>query len=382
MKYIRFPVHLIVRSIFLCKYMIMSLKLKKQRLSLFVMFVFGSCTFNNGVTFSNSIEAPIVENKQLTVLNDTSLWNFPQAIGVTDSFLIVLDNYDGLFFRTYSLDGKPLTAFGNRGQGPGEFLNVRKFHLSSDNKLMYAFDEMSYKIVEYNVDSLLSEKKVFQEYLVDRKKIPQSNIPTILYDMIPLKERLFLVKANHGDFRFGIFEASDKRIVPVYRSFLEEGLDITSREELWSLFSGMTYTALSPDKSKLVNATYIGGIMEMFTVDGEREKISLADSSYIYEPVYGLAQGAIPAFVVPDDKTQIGFEDVCVTDELIYAVLRDIGEHDKPTFITVFDWKGNIQKRIEVGKRIEKICIDEHRKRMYLLVSNKENGYELDVMTL
>ena len=64
--------------------------------------------------------------------------------------------------------------------------------------------------------------------------------------------------------------------------------------------------------------------MEMFTVDGEREKISLADSSYIYEPVYGLAQGAIPAFVVPDDKTQIGFEDVCVTDELIYAVLRDI----------------------------------------------------------
>lgn len=247
---------------------------------------------------------------------------------------------------------------------------------------MYAFDEMSYKIVEYNVDSLLSEKKVFQEYLVDRKKIPQSNIPTILYDMIPLKERLFLVKANHGDFRFGIFEASDKRIVPVYRSFLEEGLDITSREELWSLFSGMTYTALSPDKSKLVNATYIGGIMEMFTVDGEREKISLADSSYIYEPVYGLAQGAIPAFVVPDDKTQIGFEDVCVTDELIYAVLRDIGEHDKPTFITVFDWKGNIQKRIEVGKRIEKICIDEHRKRMYLLVSNKENGYELDVMTL
>lgn len=362
--------------------MIMSLKLKKQILPLLVMFVFGSCTFNNGVTFSNSIEAPIVENKQLTVLNDTSLWNFPEQIEIADSFLIVLDEYDGLYFRTYSLDGKPLMEFGNKGKGPGEFLWVRKLHISPDKKLMYAFDDMAKKIVEYNFDSLLSGKKVFREYFVDVKKMPQNKTPTILYDMIPLNGHSFLVKGNHDELRYGIFDARDRKMTSVYCSFLEEGLNITSKEELWSLFSSTTLTKLSPDKSKLVNATYIGGIMEMFMVDGEREKISLADSSYIYEPVYGLAQGAIPAYVVHNEKTQFGFEDICVTNEFIYAVLHDIGERSKPTFITVFDWKGNIQKRIEVGKRIEKICIDEHRKRMYLLVSNEDNGYELDVMTL
>lgn len=42
-----------------------------------------------------------------------------------------------------------------------------------------------------------------------------------LFNMISLDEHLFLAKANHNELRFGVFDAFDKGIVPVYRSFLE-----------------------------------------------------------------------------------------------------------------------------------------------------------------
>lgn len=360
----------------------MKLEYKNIVLFLLVMFMFWGCAFSDRVKYSSSIATSIVENRQLVVLNDTSLWRFPQQIEMADGFLVVLDEYDNLFFRIYSLDGKPLMGFGNKGQGPGELLWVRKFHISSDKKMMYVFDDMSKKLVEYNLDSLLLGKQVFREYFVDVKKMPQSKTPTILYDMIPLSEQSFLVKANHDELRYGIFDTTNKKITPIYHSFLEEGLGITSKEEIWSLFSNSTFTKLSPNKSKLVNVTYIGGIIEIFSVDGQRNDISLTNHSFIYEPVYGLAEGAIPPYVIHNEKTQFGFEDICVTDKMIYAVLHDVGEQLKPTFITIFDWEGNIQKRIEVGKRINKICVDECNGRMYLLVSNEENGYELDVMIL
>ena len=344
--------------------------------------MFIGCSFNKGVRYSGVMETSIVENGQLNLLNDTSLWRFPQQIDVVDTCLIVLDEFNNFFFHVYSLDGRALMDFGNRGQGPGELLWCEKFHLSSDKKMMYVYDDISKKIVEYNLDSIFLGIKVFQEYSIDVKKIPFSKTPTIFYDMIPLNGHEFLIKGNHGDLRYGIYDAFDKRIVSIYNSFLEECLDIDSKEEIWSLLSSNTFTLLSPDKSKLVNATYIGGIMEIFSVAKPLEKILLTNSSFIYKPIYGLAEGAIPAYVVSNDKTQLGFEDVYVTDKLIYTVLYDEGSQLEPTSIIIFDWEGNVQKKIEVGKRITKICIDEYNERLYLLALNEDNGYELDVMIL
>ena len=46
---------------------------------------------------------------------------------------------------------------------------------------------------------------------------------------------------------------------------------------------------------------------------------------YIYEPKYGIAEGAIPKYVVFNETTQIGFEDIYVTNNSIYTLLHSIG---------------------------------------------------------
>ena len=53
--------------------------------------------------------------------------------------------------------------------------------------------------------------------------------------------------------------------------------------------------------------------------------LSLAKILYIYEPKYGIAEGAIPKYVVFNETTQIGFEDIYVTNNSIYTLLHSIG---------------------------------------------------------
>lgn len=341
-----------------------------------------SCSHINKVEYSNGIERVSVDKKDLVTLNDTSMWRFPQQIALVDSSLIVLDEYDNRFFHVYSINGSPLISFGNKGQGYGELLWVERFHLSADCRILYAYDDMSKKIVGYQLDSLWVGKNVFTEYKVDIRKIPYSITPTIFYDMLPLNDSLFLIKGNHPDLRYGLFNVLDKGIEPLYHSFPVEELGIDSHEEVWSLLSSSTYTCLSPDKSKMVNATYIGGIMEMFSVDTKMKEMAPMNSSFIYEPIYGLAEGAVPAYVVNNENTQFGFEDVCVTDGQIFALLHEKGDPYAPSAVVIFDWTGNVLKCIETEKRIHKICIDQERKKLYLLAFNEDNGYELDVLAL
>lgn len=351
-------------------------------ISIIVCVVIGGTSCNKNKEFSGMVEPLIVEKGHLIVLNDSSLWSFPLQMEVIDTFLIVLDEYDGHFFSVFSTNGKPLMNFGNKGQGPGELLWANKFHLSVERKLMYVYDDMSKKIVAYNLDSVFFKRNTFEEYYIDRKKIPYSKVPTIIYDMLPLNESEFLVKGNHSDLRYGIYNIKNKGIVSIYNSYLDDSLSFVSQEEAWSLLSSNTFTKFSPNKDKMVNATYIGGIMEIFSMGRYKKKLRLNRCSFIYEPIYRVVEGTMPPYVVNNERTQFGFEDVCVTDKLIYTLLHSEGDPHEPDFIMVFDWDGNAVKRIEVGKRIAKFSIDDAEKRMYLLVLNEDNGYELDVMSL
>lgn len=53
----------------------------------------------------------------------------------------------------------------------------------------------------------------------------------------------------------------------------------------------------------------------LFSV-GSGWELAMDTTLCIYEPVYGLAEGTVPAFVVGNEKTQLGFEDAYAGNEL------------------------------------------------------------------
>lgn len=89
----------------------------------------------------------------------------------------------------------------------------------------------------------------------------------------------------------------------------------------------------------MLNATYLGGILELFDLD-ENCRLSLNKTLYIYEPKYGIAEGAIPAYVVSKKRLRlvskmymqqiIVFMHYCIIEEtklylqrLLYLVGKD-----------------------------------------------------------
>ncbi len=97
----------------------------------------------------------------------------------------------------------------------------------------------------------------------------------------------------------------------------------------------------------MLNATYLGGVLELFDLD-DNCSLSLAKILYIYEPKYGIAEGAIPKYVVFNETTQIGFEDIYVTNNSIYALFISIG---MKLYLrkSVFDWEGIPITKIKTG---------------------------------
>ncbi len=296
------------------------------------------------VEFSNEVICSDSISRELVVLNDTFLFSYPLQIELIDSMLLVLDNVNNNFFHLFTLKGIPVKSFGEKGQGPADFINVGAFNLSEDGKNMYAYDSSMRKIVKYDVSSFLKDSLKSEVMQVNYGSLPHSEVPTIIYDMLSLKDSDFLVKANHKDLRFGLLK--DGKITQLYNSF-SDCLNTNNEEEVWSVFCSNTKTKLKPDRTKMLNATYLGGILELFDLD-ENCRLSLNKTLYIYEPKYGIAEGAIPAYVVSNETTQIGFEDVYATNNSIYALLHNRGSEALPSEITVFSWQDFQQVKLRL----------------------------------
>lgn len=82
--------------------------------------------------------------------------------------------------------------------------------------------------------------------------------------MLSLKDSNFLVKANHKGLRFGLLK--DGKVTQLYNSF-SDCVNTNDDEEVWSVFCSNTKTKLRPDRTKMLNATYLGGVLELFDLD-------------------------------------------------------------------------------------------------------------------
>lgn len=314
----------------------------------------------------------------LCVLNDTSLWKYPRQIECLDSVLIILDDVDNHFLHLYNANsGSFIMNFSKKGQGPGELLSCEKFHLSKDKKKLSVYDILSRKIVVYDIDSMLIGKSKCDEFYLDYSKLSDNEIPTIIYDMIPYVDSLYLIKSNHCNMRYGIYSHKNENILNLYTTYLEGSFNYNSVEELWSVFSSNTFTLIRPDNLRFMNATRIGGILEIFDINNETCQISSLHNIFIYEPIYNVAQGSKPIFVVSNEKTLFGFEDVYVTNDYIYTLLYDSAIKKKPQAISILNWDGKPVHKINFNTPVTKICVDENNHRIYLLCLNEENGFDL-----
>ena len=85
---------------------------------------------------------------------------------------------------------------------------------------------------------------------------------------------------------------------------------------------------VSPDGKHAVLATSIGGIIQCYDIENRLIKVRWL--KLFFPPIYKIAEGANPIWITWEPETQMGFEDLYVTNQTIYLLLNGKFAKDEP----------------------------------------------------
>lgn len=311
-----------------------------------------SCTNrNNGYTDIISCDTV---NLKSQVLNDSFIFAKPDKLFLYDSLLIVSDVRLGnnLFHVFTASDGHFLKSGGMRGEGPGEVITPNNSHLRNDGVLSY-WDMNKNKLVQHNIKQLLCDSAYVIETPLERT---QSSYISLL-DVIDLNG-VFVYNGN-TERHLGIYSSTSYVDAPQ--------LPNISSMELCRAIMNRGYWEASPDGSKLVRITYIGGIVQCYGIYGNVIKEEW--SKLFFPPVYKVVDGTIPVWITWKQESQIGFDNLYVTDRHIYLLRNGKVAKDKPfsNEVLVMDWNGSILNKYQLDCFVKSIAVDEENEMMYAI---------------
>ena len=326
---------------------------KKELFLLFSLcyFFIVSCNKNDtgGYTDSLSCQSEMLYSK---ILNDSSILASPKKLFLWDSLLVVVDKRCGnnLFYMFSTTDGAFIKGGGKKGEGPGEVLSPDVPHLNSEGVLSY-WDINKNRIIRYNIAGLLSGSEQYSsEFGLKREQMSVSFL-----DVIALKDK-YLYSGN-TDKHIGLYKSDSYVDSPVLP-------DIPSAEISRAIMN-KSHWEIDPDEKKLVRATSIGGIVQCYTIEGDEVKECW--SKLFFPPVYKVVEGAKPVWITWCQESQMGFDNLYVTNQYIYLLLNGKFAKDKPfaNEVLVMDWNGNIIKKFVLDRTVKTIAVDEDKRTIY-----------------
>lgn len=327
------------------------------------------CGRQSAIVYEEEIRAE--KNVQLatTVLNDSFLFSWPKDLLILDTLLIVHDAYqqEACFHIFRKSDGKFIKSFGRKGRGPGEFMDIGSVSRNYDRGTITVYDPNCKKIVEFDPIHVLQDRKpYFEEYAV-------KNAPNFIKQALPHKNA-YVVKGNDDKLRYGILNPSNQTFHAIYTDYPQLA---TEDEDNWALTDFGAKVRLSPDGTRMAVTTYIGGVLELFDMDGEG--FYLRTSRFFFEPRYDYAQGAKPRWVTTSFETVIGFQDMVLTNEAIYGLVWGVNgaemEGNKPRLFC-FDFEGNPVISYEPDESLDCVAVDDDGT-IYGVGSDSEGEYGL-----
>ncbi len=313
----------------------------------------------NAPIFKETIEVA------LEVLNDDISFTYG-TIDCVDTLLII-SNKTTLNKNTFHIfsanSGKYIKSFGSVGRGPGETLfTAPNFSTDYNNSRMYVYDTPLHKLIEYDISKVLNGDVHYASDI----KMEEDNGHILTSRFYSLDDRLFL----WVDQRFVI--GSTSNIISCYGSYprLDEPEEYKKLER--SYFDRLSYTRVSPNKSKFAHATYSGCILETFScINNTITPIAI---NRLYRPIYeNKYKNENYPHVFQSNKAICGIKNLACTDEYIYATYSDIPKECSYKSIAVFDWNCQPVKLLSFEDKIQYMYVLSGDKAGFAL-AEREDG--------
>ncbi|WP_455672694.1 BF3164 family lipoprotein [Phocaeicola sp.] len=298
--------------------------------------------------------ASVLLKHEVVITNDSLVIGAPMKLGYIDGNLIILDYKSESFFHWIKLpECKYMGAFGVRGQGPDEFLNIKSLHLICDT--LYAYDFYKSELVQVIPTG---EKLDFKKVL----NLPKSWI----MDLLPLSKEIY---CSTGCFEEGIFHLVDSTGNMLYVSD--------------------NYPARDKAEAQLSNQVRYMAYQGCMETDGNGHIVYLTSQSkqrYIYKlehdslielasyldsyPQY-TSGGGDGFSVIHDVNAPVGYRDVIADDDVFYALYsgRSFKDFQLKSFecpiLYAYNWQGELLKTYELDVPITNVCLDKEHHVFY-----------------
>lgn len=326
-----------------------------------VCFLVGSCSSHKKGT--ESLSDIKMEYLKTEIVNSSFEFGFANKMLVHDTLLIIYDVLQDEKLQFFSkTSGKHLGSFGRIGQGDKEMISPSNISISTQAGLFSLYDYDRGTLLACPLE-LLGKLNPDDWYTIH---VP--DYPIRPHEIVALGEGAFV--SMHGKPRLAITKDGSMTEFDDYPDLLDEDSQrmFMLTQSLW---------AVSPDGKKMVQATNIGSLMDIFRL-GESGIIPVTEKCY-HKPIFDVQKGQI----APKPETVYGFAALSVTDDHVYATMHGVANPTRfPDSIFMFDWSGSPLKEFKTDQQIVSFCVDDNDHKIYAIVIGEDNEQMLVSMKI
>ncbi|MDD6891535.1 MAG: BF3164 family lipoprotein [Bacteroidales bacterium] len=279
-----------------------------------------------------------------------------QQIG--DELFIIDFRSDSLFHRVHVPRREYLGQYGQRGQGPEDFIHPVSLNSYGRNALC-CYDQGTRRLKVIERDSLT--------HRLHNSTLLTCNGPWN-FDVIPFGEGRFVVQGCIQDSLFAVIDGDGE---PVCLAGEYPYRDVTERS-LNPHFRAMAYQGpfrITPS-GKMAFATANSKIMYIYRLEQDRlQPVNIQAEWYSdYMPESNKGGG----FSVVFKSSVVAYRDLSLSDSRIYALYSGRLYREKGwycQYIHAYDWEGNLKEQYQLDVPIIFFCVDESARRIYGIAS-------------
>lgn len=307
-----------------------------------IIFFIGFIFFASCKDHSEDLE--VLKSNRLDVSN--SILNPTEFVFLGD-LLVISDFGDEEYFKAIDVNSdKIVKRFGKLGEGPCE-LKPNSIVQKVNNFTLGVFDRQDFSYLEYSLD------KVDSIFCQKETKKFDFNIQKLL----KLNSDVFLGVGLY-DGRYILTNSSTYSIDSVFFDYPFNSELPISYEEKAMLFQGNFTNKL--DNSRIAFATRSSPILDILSFEDNTIKlIKRIQGSKL--PVFTSENSGTMIGATLDDSNEWGFLSITSSNSYIYVLYsgkRTDEEYQISDVVLVYDWDGNLIKKIILDQEVSEIAID------------------------
>lgn len=293
-------------------------------------------------------------------LAEAETFALPTKVSVVAERLVVVDRYaEQPITWLDRTTGSVIGYFGLRGEGPGEFAaatSIVKDPADSSTLWVYDFGLARLTPIDPNGSDLLG-----------RPEFPTLTLrtPAPTLDVAWLPDGSLIATGFFSEGRLARFDRQGD-LIGMVGSIPPTSVSAPPAVRQHAFHSVM---ALSPDYKRVVLASRYAGLVEIYETHSWSQLS--ADSPFPFDPRFEVAESSHGPVMAGSPHTRLGYVDVAVTAERIYALFSGrtpAGYQNRASFgeyVHVFDWSGKFLNALKLDAEVIAIALDETASTLY-----------------